>query len=70
MTDTILFKQIVKEKGIMLRTLCKAAGMTYATLREKVNNKYPFTVPEVMALSDAMNLNWDQTKAVFLRKAS
>ena len=65
LTDTDSLKMLIKESGIKLDALCKACGVTYATLRSKINNESQFTAKEISIISTVLGMTSDQRDSIF-----
>ena len=46
----------IKEMGFTLATLAKAIGINKGTLSAKLNNHYPFTGDEMVAICKVLNI--------------
>lgn len=68
MTNTKMLRDKIKDSGLQLRKICVLLGITYATLRSKINNDGEFTASEIQVLSNLLGLTKDETWQIFLTK--
>lgn len=64
-TNRVLFKVALLEKGYTSETLAKEVGMSATTLSYKVNNKRKFTASEIQKVSKVLGLNPDRIMEIF-----
>lgn len=70
MTDSILLRRKIDEKGYKLAFVAKAIGLkSRAGLMKKINNETSFTVTEAEKLCELLGISeWDEMKAIFFAK--
>lgn len=56
MTNTELLNQKITESGIKKGKICEALGLSYGSLRRKVNGDVSFTQSEIQALCDLLSI--------------
>lgn len=56
MTDTKAVKQIVKDKGLKYSYLAKELGITYYSLKKKLDNETEFTTSQVTKLCNLLGI--------------
>ena len=66
MTDLDALKQAIEDSGIPITTLCKKAGMTTATLYNRLKGIGFFKVNEIVGLQNALKLTDKERDAIFL----
>lgn len=57
MTDTQAVKQIVREKGLKYSYLAKELGITYYSLKMKIENKTEFTTSQVTKMCNLLDIS-------------
>lgn len=66
MTDRELLEQEIDRAGVKTIKLMKAAGIkSYATFRGRIEGKTEFTVGEIKAISDVLQLTAAQRDRIF-----
>lgn len=65
MTDTRLLLNHIKTSGLQKSKICSALGMTYATLRGRIQNESEFTASEIQKLTDMLGLDDIEMKSIF-----
>lgn len=66
MIERALLEQKRKEKGITKAKIADTLGVTYQTLRKKMNNSDEFTVREIKLLTKLLGLSAEDVGAIFL----
>lgn len=66
MIERALLEQKRKEKGITKAKIADTLGVTYQTLRKKMNNSDEFTVREIKLLTKLLGLSTEDVGAIFL----
>ena len=57
MTNTILLKKAIEESGLRIYFVAKKLGITYPTLRKKVNGEREFLASEILILTELLHLS-------------
>lgn len=65
MTDTKALRTAISESGLQKKAICRSLGMSYATLRNKVDGHSDFTVSEMTKLCALLNLSVQQREEIF-----
>lgn len=65
MTNTELLKNFIDKTGLKIDFICKALGMTYSTLRRKINNESEFTASEITSLTALLRLSDQERDQIF-----
>ena len=65
MTNSQELKNRIASNGLMLSFVCEKLGITYATLRRKINNENEFTASEISALTELLHLTDDERNRIF-----
>ncbi len=65
MTNSQELKDRIAGNGLMLGFVCEKLGITYATLRRKINNENEFTASEISTLTDILHLTDDERNRIF-----
>lgn len=68
MTDTEGLKKAIEESGLKMSFICDHVGVTYATLRRKINNEAEFTASEIMTMALLLNLSDQQRTRIFFKQ--
>lgn len=68
MTNTKLFRDIVKSTGIKYKYLANSLGLSYAGLKAKIENDREFKAKEIQITSEVLNLdNETRDKIIFYK---
>lgn len=67
-TDTEGLKKAIEDSGLKMNFICDHIGITYATLRRKINNETEFTASEIMAMALLLNLSDQQRTNIFFKQ--
>lgn len=65
MTNSQELKNRIASNGLMLNFVCEKLGITYATLRRKINNENEFTASEISTLTELLHLTDDERNRIF-----
>lgn len=65
MTNTEELKKAIDDRGLKLEFICDRMGISYATLRRKINNESEFTASEITNLANLLNLTGDERDHIF-----
>jgi len=65
MTNTSLLRQMIESRGFRYDYICKVLGVTYSTLRRKINNMAEFTASEISAFSALLGLTAEDRDRIF-----
>lgn len=65
MTNSQELKDRIAGNGLMLSFVCEKLGITYATLRRKINNKNEFTASEISTLTELLHLTDEERNRIF-----
>ena len=65
MTNSQELKNRIAENGLMLSFVCEKLGITYATLRRKINNENEFTASEISTLTELLHLTDEERNRIF-----
>lgn len=68
MTDTSRLRQIIMDKGLKMSYICERMGITYSTLRRKIDNESEFTASEISALGDLLDMSEQVRTAIFFAR--
>ena len=69
MTNTQLLNKAIEDSGLKINRIIESMDIkTYATLRDKIENKREFTASEIAKLCDILSLDNDQREAIFFAK--
>ena len=68
MTDTSRLRQIIMDKGLKMSYICERMGITYSTLRRKIDNESEFTASEIAALGDLLDMSEQVRTAIFFAR--
>lgn len=62
---TALLKEKIKNSGLKLGFIADKTLLTYQGLRNKILDKYDFTVSEAIVIGELLNLSYDEFKEIF-----
>lgn len=66
MTNTALLQQIIEQAGIKKGKIAETLGISYGSLRRKVNGEVSFTQFEIQTICDLLNIaDLEQRDAIF-----
>ena len=65
MTNSQELKKRIAGNGLMLSFVCEKLGITYATLRRKINNENEFTASEISTLTELLHLTDEERNRIF-----
>lgn len=65
MTDRAKLKSIIAMRGIKLYLLAEYVGISYGSLRNKIDNKTEFTASEIFKMSGILGLSEKETNDIF-----
>ena len=65
MTDEKLLRAKIDEHGLKLRFVAAKCGLFYQGFLNKITNQSEFTVPEIQALRELLNLSRDEVDEIF-----
>lgn len=65
MTNSQELKNRIARNGLMLSFVCEKLGITYATLRRKINNENEFTASEISTLTELLHLTDEERNRIF-----
>lgn len=65
MVNTIEFKIMLLRKGLRLKDVAKACGITYNALNNKVEGRTVFTMPEACAIQKLASLDAQDVSRIF-----
>lgn len=68
MTDTARLRTLIEEKGLKLKYIAQALGISSYTLSMKIENDREFKVSEVDALSNLLGLSLIEKDEIFFCK--
>ena len=68
MTNTLLLENRIKSSGIKYKFIAEKMGLTYYSLRKKMDNVTEFTATEIDVMCDLLNLNVKDRMAIFFAK--
>lgn len=68
MTNTLLLENRIKSSGIKYKFIAEKMGLTYYSLRKKMDNVTEFTATEIDVMCDILNLNVKDRMAIFFAK--
>jgi len=57
MTNTSLLQAVIKESGIKKGKIAETLGISYGSLRKKVNGDVSFTQHEIQSLCELLNIS-------------
>lgn len=57
MTNTNLIEEIIREKGVKYKFLAKKLGISYQSLRSKLDNKNEFLPTEIERMCNLLEIN-------------
>lgn len=57
MTDTALLMSIIKNSGIKKGKIAEVLGISYVSLRRKINGEVSFTQSEIQKLCDLLSIS-------------
>lgn len=70
MTDTKLFREKVKHRGLKYAFLADLLGITTFGLQKKIDNVTEFKASEIAKLSEALDLTTDERNHIFFAPSS
>ena len=65
MTNEKLLRAKIDEHGLKLRFVAAKCGLSYQGFLNKITNQSEFTVPEIQALRELLNLSRDEVDEIF-----
>ncbi len=65
MTDTTLFKEVIKESGMTITAICRKAGIGRETFYNKFNGKSEFNASDIVALSETLGMSNEIRDRIF-----
>ena len=65
MTDSVKFRDFVRNKGIKLNSIAKLLNITPYCLQMKIDNISEFKVSEVMAIAAAYGMTQAEKESIF-----
>jgi len=68
MTNTLLLEERIKSAGIKYKFLAEKLGITYYSLRKKINNVTEFTATEIDIMCEVLHLSVKDRMAIFFAK--
>lgn len=68
MTDSVMFRKKIKERGITFTYLAKKIGITREALYKKVANETEFKASEISCASDVLQLTQTEVNQIFFAK--
>ena len=68
MTNTMLLEKHIKSAGIKYKFVAEKLGITYYSLRKKINNVTEFTATEIDLLCELLHLGVKDRMAIFFAK--
>ena len=65
MTDTQELRNMISKSGLRTDFICSKLGVTYQTLRRKINNESEFTASEISIMVELLHLSDNQRNQIF-----
>lgn len=65
MTNTTLLKSVMVLRGFTIKSLARVVGMSTSSMSYKINNHRDFSISEVAAIKEAMNLSASERDEIF-----
>lgn len=66
MTDTERLKKLIEDSGMKISGILEKMGIrSYATLRDKIENKQEFKASEIKKLCEILHMNTEQMNEIF-----
>lgn len=68
MTNTMLLEEHIRSVGIKYKFLAEKLGITYFSLRKKINNVTEFTATEIDVMCEVLHLSVEERMLIFFAK--
>ena len=66
MTDTVMLQKAIARSGLKISSILEQMGIkSYATLRDKIENRQEFKASEIKKLCEILHLDADQMNGIF-----
>lgn len=66
MTDTVMLQKAIERSGLKISSILEQMGIkSYATLRDKIENRQEFKASEIKKLCEILHLDADQMNGIF-----
>ena len=69
MTNTVLLRRAVKNRGIKYQHIAQELGISPTTLSRKVQNDSDFRANEIAAITKILDLSPQEVKNIFLQQS-
>lgn len=70
MVNTNKFRSYLALRGMTIKDLAEAIGMSISTLSNKINGKSEFTASEIAQIQTALNIPDEEVLEIFIKEAN